>query len=231
MLTGIILCGGLGTRLRGVLSDRPKCLAPVLDKTYLDYLTDYLSKKGISNFIFATGHGHDQIDTWLHSTKRNWIGRLSKESSPMGTGGALRLAAELVDSSSFIAVNGDTFLEFDCDAMLRRHQCAARSVTLAAVHVHDASAFGCLDIQDGIVCAFNEKGISGPGYINAGAYIINKQSFMQTELKPFSFEKDYLQDTELRPAAFISTGVFLDIGTPSTLLQADRVANLISQST
>ena len=70
MIPTVILCGGKGTRLRGVLEDRPKCLAPIGNQTFLDLFTSYLNRQGIDEFVFATGYRHEQVADWLAARRR-----------------------------------------------------------------------------------------------------------------------------------------------------------------
>jgi D-glycero-alpha-D-manno-heptose 1-phosphate guanylyltransferase len=230
MITAVILCGGLGTRLRSVLEDRPKCLAPVLGRTYLDFLTDYLHARGVQDFVFATGHLHEQVEAWVQGASRTWSWRISREDRPLGTGGALRQAAAQVEYDQFLAFNGDTFLEVDAAELMERHRRAGAAVTLAAVRVPDTSAFGRIDVEDGRVCSFREKGVVGPGLINGGAYAIDRSIFAPDRGEAFSFEEDVLMQPGLKPAAHIVGGAFLDIGTPENLLLAGQVASRLSSA-
>jgi NDP-sugar pyrophosphorylase family protein len=226
MIPAVILCGGLGTRLRGALGDRPKCLAPIGDRTYLDYLTTFLHRQGVEELVFATGHGHAQVEAWLRSGPRPWHWVLSRETQPLGTGGALRLAAGHIGTSRFLAFNGDTFLEVDCASLLARHGEAGSPVTLAAVEVMDTAAFGRLEISDGYVVDFREKGRSGPGVINGGAYVIERD-FMAAQAEGYlSLERDVLMKPDFHPAAFRMHGRFLDIGTPENLDAAGAWAHI-----
>lgn len=224
MEPAVILCGGLGTRLRGVLGDRPKCLAPVGDRTFLDFFTTYLHRQGVEEFIFATGYGHEQVERWLQVARRPWRWALSREQEPLGTGGALRLAVRQVKTDRFLAFNGDTFLQVDCAGLLVRHTAASSPLTLAAVEVADTAAFGRLEISDGFVVEFREKGQPGPGFINGGAYVMERKLIQQQPEGYLSLEKDVLMRPGLRPAAFVTHGRFLDIGTPDNLAQAERWA-------
>jgi NDP-sugar pyrophosphorylase family protein len=228
MIPAVILCGGLGTRLRGVLGDRPKCLAPVGDRTYLDFLTTFLHRQGVEEIVFATGHGHAQVKAWLRSSPRPWRWVLSRETRPLGTGGALRLAAGHIGTSRFLAFNGDTFLEVDCAGLLGRHGEAGSPVTLAAVEVMDTTAFGRLEISGHYVSNFLEKGCSGPGVINGGAYVLERDFIASQPEGCLSLEKDILMQPGLRPAVFITWGRFLDIGTPENLAAAAEFAAALS---
>jgi D-glycero-alpha-D-manno-heptose 1-phosphate guanylyltransferase len=230
MVPAVILCGGLGTRLRGVLDDRPKCLAPIQGRTYLDFLTDYLYAQGVEDFVFATGYRHDQVEAWLESESHPWRWSTSRENSPLGTGGALRLAASKVEADRFFALNGDTFLEVDYRAMLKRHREAAAPITLAAVKVPDTSAFGRLEIADGYVIGFKEKGIEGVGLINGGVYTIERAFMLGCPVGALSFEKDVLTRTTNRVSAYLTRGAFLDIGTPEALADAEEKALTFASS-
>jgi D-glycero-alpha-D-manno-heptose 1-phosphate guanylyltransferase len=225
MMEAVILCGGLGTRIRGVLPDRPKCLAPIAGRTYLDLLTDFLHEQGVTRMIFATGHMADQVGDWVRSVDRPWSWALSPETAPMGTGGALRLACEHIESAHFLAFNGDTFLELRCNNFMDFHIKQEADITLAAVGVSDTSAYGRIDTEGGWVSCFLEKGKSGPGLINGGAYAIRTAFFKTLPLDPFSFEKDVLMKGDIGPGAFVTTGQFLDIGTPENLAIAQSVAS------
>jgi D-glycero-alpha-D-manno-heptose 1-phosphate guanylyltransferase len=220
MSPAVILCGGLGTRLRGILGDLPKCLAPVGDRTYLDLLTNYLHRQGVEEFIFATGYGHEHVERWLQAVQRPWRWTLSREQEPLGTGGALRLAAHQVKDDDFLAFNGDTFLEVDCAGLLARHAAANSPLTLAAVEVADTAAFGRLEISGGFVVNFREKGQPGPGVINGGAYVIKRNFIEQQHEGYLSLEKDVLMRPGFQPSAFLTCGTFLDIGTPENLATA-----------
>lgn len=224
MIPAVILCGGLGTRLRGVLGDRPKCLAPVGERTYLDFLTDYLHGQGVGDFVFATGHGHAHVEAWVRARPRPWSWMLSREQEPLGTGGALRLAAQHVAGERLLACNGDTFLEVDTRALLARHAESDAPLTLAAVEVPDTAAFGRLRVEDGFVAEFREKGLAGPGLINGGVYAMERKFIAEWPGVSFSLEKDVLMQPGFRAAVFVTAGRFLDIGTPENLARAEAFA-------
>jgi D-glycero-alpha-D-manno-heptose 1-phosphate guanylyltransferase len=221
-MEAIILCGGLGTRLREALPDRPKCLAPIGNKTYLDIFTDFLFHQGVSRVVFATGHMAHQVEDWVRSTPRPWQWAFSRESSPMGTGGALRLACEHVEAPHFLAFNGDTFLDLRCRPFMDFHLQHGADVTLSAVSVTDTLAYGRVELKDGFVSSFLEKGVPGAGLINGGAYAIRSAFLQSLPQQAFSFENDVLMKPGVRPAAYLTEGRFLDIGTPENLALAEN---------
>lgn len=231
MIPAVILCGGLGTRLKGVLDDRPKCLAPIAGRTYLDYLTDYLHRQRVEHFVFATGHRHEQVEAWLRSKPRPWTWSLSCEHSPLGTGGALRLAADKIQTQSFLALNGDTFLHVDCHGLVDHHAKSQAPITLAAVHVEDTCAFGRIETANSLAINFREKGVAGPGLINGGTYVVDKAWLTAYDRKVFSLEKDLLIETVGRASIYVTPGPFLDVGTPETLYQAEATAKIFDTLT
>jgi D-glycero-alpha-D-manno-heptose 1-phosphate guanylyltransferase len=227
-MTAVILCGGFGTRLRGVLHDRPKCLAPVRGRTYLDILTGYLHMQGVGRFIFATGHRGEQVEAWLSSAARQWEWTTSREESPLGTGGALRLAAEKANDANFLAFNADTFLECDCNALWAQHLQSGAAITLVAVKVADTTAFGRIEMANGYLNKFREKGIKGPGLISGGAYALQRDAVLGLPAGAFSFETDVLMPMTLKTSVYLTCGAFLDIGTPEGLKGADATASLFT---
>ena len=228
MSVAVILCGGLGTRLRGVLDGRPKCLAPVAGRTYLDFLTDYLHRQGIGQFVFATGYRHEQVEEWLQISPHPWTWKTSVELEPLGTGGALRLAAQMIPDEKFLAFNGDTFLEVSCADLISCHNALRSPLTLAAVQVPNTAAFGRIKVADGHVIEFHEKGLAGPGLINGGAYVIDTAFALSWPTGPLSLERDILARPVLAPTAHLTSGRFLDIGTPENLALAGEMAVALS---
>lgn len=226
MIPAVILCGGLGTRLKGVLDDRPKCLAPIAGRTYLDCLTDYLHHQRVEHFVFATGHRHEQVEGWLRSKPRPWRWNLSCEQTPLGTGGALRLAADKIPTGAFLALNGDTFLHVDCQELVDYHAKSQAPITLAAVPVEDTSAYGRIETENGLAIRFREKGVPGPGLINGGTYVVDKAWLNAYQREAFSLEKDLLIEVVGRASIYVTPGPFLDIGTPETLSQAEATAKI-----
>ncbi len=117
----IILAGGLGTRLRSVVSDVPKCMAPVKRKPFLHYLIIFLQKKGIEHFIFSVGYLHEIIEKYLLESFPDLHYKISLEKEPLGTGGAIRLAAEKTLQENVLVCNGDTFYKIEIDALRKFH--------------------------------------------------------------------------------------------------------------
>jgi D-glycero-alpha-D-manno-heptose 1-phosphate guanylyltransferase len=221
----IVLAGGLGTRLRGVVDDLPKPIASVHGRPFLAFVLDQLADSGFTGAILATGYRHEAIRSFFGADYRGLALRYSVELEPLGTGGAIRLACDGVHAGDVFVLNGDTYLELDFRAMLDAHAKSGADLTMAICQVPDVARYGTLELRDGTVRAFLEKGRSGPGWINAGTYILGPK--LRARLRPhgaFSFEHDLLvpETSSIRPLAFRSSGRFIDIGTPEDYLRAQR---------
>ena len=150
----------------------------------------------------------------------------SVEDRPLGTGGALRLAADHVSHWPVFVLNGDTFLEIDYRAMRESHVQGREQMSMAVCRVADAGRYGTLDLQEDHVRGFSEKGNVGPGFINAGAYLLSEAVLDRIPRgEPFSFEQQLLvpEVSAIRPAAFATDGLFIDIGVPEDFARAQHL--------
>jgi NDP-sugar pyrophosphorylase family protein len=225
-----IIAGGLGTRLRPLVSNRPKALAEVGGRPFVTYLLDQVAYYGFRNVVLCTGYLGEQIEEALGESYGSLRLRYSREETPLGTGGCLQLAAPLLPSDSILVMNGDSFCDVDLAAFLARHTGQRGVGSIVLVQVPDPSCFGRVWIDcDSRIVSFVEKdkNHSGtPGLINAGIYLFRSSLFCQTgNIQPASLEKDFL------PAwinaglyGYLAEGVFTDIGTPGTY--ADAAATL-----
>jgi D-glycero-alpha-D-manno-heptose 1-phosphate guanylyltransferase len=139
------------------------------------------------------------------------------EESPLGTGGAIRKAIANAAEDSALVLNGDTFLDADYADLMRFHRHSCAEVSIAIAHQDDVGRYGKVEVNRDCIVSFEEKGSSGSGWINAGAYALNTSLDWPFVIgEPFSFERDFLapQVARLRPAAFKVAGSFLDIGVP-----------------
>lgn len=114
----IILAGGLGTRLRTVLNDLPKCMAPVSGKPFLHFVIGYLEQQGIERFIFSLGYKHEVIEDWLNDQYPGLHYECSIEEEPLGTGGAIKKACSLATAKNVLVLNGDTLFKVDINSLL-----------------------------------------------------------------------------------------------------------------
>lgn len=231
-MEAIILAGGLGTRLRSVVADLPKPMAPVAGRPFLAWLLDELAQAGFTKIILAVGYKHELIQQYFgdHNGPLELV--YSIEVEPLGTGGALKQALSLASASQVFVINGDTHIALDYQAMRQAHKQAEAKLSIAACAVLDVGRFGAMDIDaEDHVVGFFEKGRSGPGYINGGVYLIAKELLTNSVLpEKFSFENDVLLSrlAVIKPLAFKTEGSFLDIGVPEDYA---RAAELIGVAT
>lgn len=213
----IILAGGFGTRLQGVVKDVPKPLAPVRGRPFIAWLLDALAAQGMRRIVLATGYMGDRVERELGAEWKGLALEYSRESEPLGTGGAIALAAGRIRGESVLILNGDTWLTLDYAAFEDAGARAGKPLAMALAHVPDTARYGAVRILGDSVDGFVEKGSQGPGYINAGVYRMVR-SMLETlpRGKRFSFEQSMLVP-EVRHghvAAYTETGAFIDIGIP-----------------
>lgn len=222
----IVLVGGLGTRLRSVVPDLPKPLAPVAGQPFLARLLDQLADGGIRRVILATGYMADSIEQVIG---KRWNGMevvYSREEAPLGTGGAIRLAASRLQGAGVHLANGDTFLRFDLEKLEERVQALAVPIGMALAKVPDVARYGAVEVIGHKVAAFREKGGVGPGYINAGNYFLSVDGIEALPaMTAYSFETEVLLPVALEGgvAALEESADFIDIGVPEDFARAQHM--------
>ena len=229
-LDTVVLAGGLGSRLRGVLPDRPKALAPVAGRPFLDHLLDWLAAQGAHRVVLALGVMADQVLAHLARSAGRWPGlRLDPvvEPAPLGTGGALAFCRCRLGSDPVLVLNGDSFVELDLAAFVGAWPALDAAAALVAVEVADAARYGRLELSpSGRVRRFLEKAPTpGAGWINAGVYLLAAETLAALPpARPSSLERDLLEALPPgRIAAWPCGGRFIDIGTPASLAEAPAV--------
>lgn len=225
-MQAIILAGGLGTRLRSVVPDLPKPMAPVAGRPFLALVLDQLADAGFERAVLAVGYRHEAIHDHFGDDYRGMHLHYSIEHAPLGTGGAIRLAADHVTTLPVFVLNGDTYLELDYRAMLAAHQQTQVALSVAVCGVADVGRYGALELKAGRIDSFLEKGRTGPGFINAGAYLVASEVLQQIPAgEPFSFEQQLLVPRigDLCPLGFITYGRFIDIGIPEDFERAQQL--------
>jgi NDP-sugar pyrophosphorylase family protein len=221
-----ILAGGFGTRLRQTVPDRPKALAPVAGQSYLTHLLDQLQGFGIRDVVLCTGYLGDQVKEAIGERYGDLRIEHSREREPLGTAGALRLAQSRFRSDPVLVMNGDSYCDEDFAEFLAWHRCRGAAASLIVAQVQDVSRFGRVQVSaDGYVRRFEEKGGgSGPGWINAGIYLLGKEFLSRIPcIAPLSLEMDLFPawiDRGLH--GFRSLARFIDIGTKESYAEADR---------
>ncbi len=223
-IEAIILAGGLGTRLRSVVSDLPKCMAPVAEKPFLYYVISSLQKQGVEKFIFSIGYLSDIIEKFLADNYPQLDCQLSIEEDPLGTGGAIYAACKKASAENVLALNGDTLFDANINGLLNFHVQHKAECSLALKPMKEFDRYGVVELgENNKVVSFKEKKYYSKGLINGGVYAINKNAFLSKIFpEKFSFEKDYLEAlvNEQQFFGFEQDAYFIDIGIPEDFERA-----------
>lgn len=220
-----MLAGGLGTRLRPVVGDVPKPMAPVAGRPFLEILLGSLAGKGVGRAVLSVGYLADRISGHFGDSFRGMQLAYALEREPLGTGGAARLAAERCAGDAFLLLNGDTFLDIELDA-LDAHRRAHGNPVVVGREVPDVARFGSIAVEHGRLAGFREKGASGPGLVNAGCYVLDRAMLASRPVgTPFSLERDLLPSELVRRPidVFVTRGLFIDIGVPEEYARAQEL--------
>jgi mannose-1-phosphate guanylyltransferase len=224
-MQALILAGGEGTRLRPLTSTVPKPVIPLVDRPFIAFMLDWLRTHGVDDIVMSCGH--------LASGVRNVLGdgtaygiklRYVEEPRPMGTGGALKYAAALLDER-FLMLNGDVLTDIDLSAQMAQHERTGAQATLALTPVEDPSNYGLVRTADGgEVTEFVEKPSPDQidtNNISAGVYVLERSVLdLLEENHPASIERDvFPRLVGQRLYGFVSGGYWLDIGTPERYLE------------
>jgi D-glycero-alpha-D-manno-heptose 1-phosphate guanylyltransferase len=227
-MEAIILAGGLGTRLKSVISEIPKPMAPVKGKPFLEYILSYLKRNDVTRVILSVGYKWELIHEYFGDSFKNMELVYSVENEPLGTGGALKLAFEKVQGEAVYIINGDTFFNISLEKLQLKN---GSKVMLSLKEMYDFDRYGCVETDEhGLVTSFCEKEKRKIGYINGGIYLIDKNVFEGYRLNnKFSFE-DFLQENlkQLKITASFFDKYFIDIGIPEDYekSQADMIKYL-----
>lgn len=222
----VILAGGLGTRLRSVVSDLPKCMAPVAGRPFLYYVINYLQGQGVEKFIFSLGYKHEAIEAYLEERFSTLNFQIVLEEEPLGTGGAAKLACSKATEKNILLANGDTMFNVNVAELARLHEEKKSSCTLSLKPMKNFDRYGVVELnEDNSIKAFNEKQYYESGFINGGLYAINVDRFLNEDFpEKFSFEKDYLERkyTEQKMYGLVQDEYFIDIGVPEDFNRAQH---------
>ena len=216
----IILAGGFGTRLQAVVSDVPKPMAPINNEPFLNYVFDYLLHYKIEHVVLSTGYLADKISDYYKNEYRGIKISYTKEETPLGTGGGIRLAMTKCYTSDVLVLNGDSFFDVNITDHFNNHISKQADCSLALRKVFNASRYGTILLGIGnAIETFKEKNnIEQTGLINGGVYILNRKLYLSktNEAVPFSIEKDFYESriNELHIFGLEYDGYFIDIGIP-----------------
>jgi NDP-sugar pyrophosphorylase family protein len=225
-VTAVILAGGMGTRLRQVVSDRPKVMAEINGKPFLYYVLDQLAEVDIKRVVISTGYMADKIEEVIGFSYKGLKVDYSWEESPLGTGGALKLAGQSISMKYCLVMNGDSYTEFDPVSLFRSHKQKNASIVLLAKMVPGTSRFGTIQMNEqNEIIRFMEKGeTTDSRLINAGVYIMKTSALQKIPEKiPCSLEYDFFPFMIGKNIyGYEAEGKFIDIGTPESYSQAEK---------
>ena len=224
-MEAIVLAGGFGTRLRQVVADVPKPMAPIAGRPFLEILLGSLARKGFARVVLSLGFMAEKISDHFGARFAGMDVAYVVEDAPLGTGGAIRLALEACTQDHVFVFNGDTYLDLEVQSLEQRWQ-AKRHQVVVGRQVPDTTRYGRLVVDGGCITGFAEKGISGPGLINAGCYVLAADALARFPLnQPFSIETDYLvpEVTCGTVDVFVTEGMFIDIGIPEDYARAQTL--------
>ncbi len=224
----IVLVGGRGARLQEVVADRPKPMADVKGKPFVEWLLLALRLQGVRRVVLSVGHMAEYIEEELGRGDRFGLEIVyARDPFPLGTGGAVRNALGHIRSDCFWVLNGDSYCTFDVQRLLAVHRAHHARATLWLTEVSDSSRYGMVEVDaQGAVLAFHEKSVDHHGgLINAGVYVLERAV---VEALPASCAVSL--ERELFPSllgrglyGFPNKGLFIDIGTPESYGAASQV--------
>jgi mannose-1-phosphate guanylyltransferase len=234
MTVGILLVGGFGTRLQPLTNKTPKPMLPIANLPVTEHQLLAAKAAGITKVVLATAYLAETFTPYFGDGSKWGIElKYALETEPLGTGGAIRNAAELIfseisENESIVVFNGDVLSRHDLAAQIKLQQTSSAAVTLHLVNVDDARPYGCVPFdENGQVTDFLEK-MDKPitNTINAGCYVFNPQVIKEIELgKVVSVEREVFPDL-LKSGkvvkAFVDNSYWLDMGTPQALLKGSQ---------
>ncbi|RQO32477.1 D-mannose-1-phosphate guanyltransferase [Taibaiella sp. KBW10] len=221
----IILAGGFGTRLQHIVSDVPKCLAPINDKPFLAYLMAYLEAQHCDHVILSLGYKHELVLEWLKTKaftfKVTWV----IEQEPLGTGGGIKKAMQKCKTNQCFVVNGDTLFNIPFAQLLAANEASAKAV-IGLKPMNDFERYGTVILDDqAYISKFEEKKPCTSGLINGGVYLLNNVPQIFEHLpKQFSLEQDFfeIEATAQSLKGCIADDYFIDIGVEEDYYRAQK---------
>ena len=228
MAVAILLVGGFGTRLMPLTRNTPKPMLTVAGIPVTEHQLMMAKAAGIKEIVLATSYLSDVFTPYFGDGSRWGMSiKYAVEKEPLGTGGAIRNAAQLFENQeSVVILNGDVLSSHDLAEQIRQHEAHDADVTLHLTEVDDARAFGCVPTDaQGRVTAFLEK-MDNPvtNQINAGCYVFNPRVITSIPLDTVvSVEREtfpQLVSSGAKIYGYLENTYWLDIGTPKALLKA-----------
>lgn len=218
-MQAILLAGGLGTRLRSVVSDRPKPMALIVDRPFMEYVVRGLARFGITDIIFAVGYKGSMVEEHFEDGTAFGIrASYAYEEELLGTAGAIKNAGRFVTEDSFFVLNADTFYRIDYGRLVTIKEENGLDMALVLREVPDVSRYGAAVLDGVMLTGFNEKAKeAGPGTINGGVYLMSRKLLDEIPAGKVSLEHEMIpgwMKEGRRLGGFVNDGYFIDIGVP-----------------
>ncbi|MEY8354072.1 nucleotidyltransferase family protein [Lachnospiraceae bacterium 54-53] len=215
----VLLAGGLGTRLKSVVSDRPKPMALIENKPFMEYVVLELMKHGVTEIIFAVGYKGSMVEEYFKDgSEWGFKASYAYEEELLGTAGAIKNAGRQVTEEWFLALNADTFYQMDYSRLTGLSKERDLDMALVLREVPDVSRYGQAVLEEGWLKAFGEKtDEKRPGTINGGVYLIRRSLLDTIPQGKVSLEHDMIpqwMSGGKRLGGFVNDGYFIDIGIP-----------------
>ncbi len=218
-MQAILLAGGLGTRLRSVINDRPKPMAPIQGKPFLQYVIRELLSNGIDDVIFAVGYRGSDVEEFFGDGSAFGIrASYAYEEELLGTAGAIRNASRLMNGGEAFVLNADTLFRIDYRALAALKREKGLDMAMVLRRVEDVSRYGEAVLENNILTAFNEKSEEArPGTINGGIYLMGRELIDEIPEGKVSLENEMIPRwlaSHRRIGGMVGDGYFIDIGVP-----------------
>jgi len=227
----VILCGGLGTRLRAAVSDRPKPMALVEGRPFLEHLLEYHRAQGVQQFVLCAGYMGEQIRDHF----ADWAGVHTRiELRPLGTAGSVAAAASELGAPWFFVANGDSFCDVDLAALWVASLERRALGSLTVVSVRNTGEYGTLrfDLEHRLT-GFQEKPSPSEDqcWVNAGVYVFSRELAESLPLDGGSLEREVFPQLTASGRLYVQPGRsgLLDIGTPERLAGAEAALKRLNR--
>ncbi len=226
-MKAVILAGGLGKRLRKAVRDKPKSMAPVLGKPFLQYQIEQLKKYSIIEIVLCVGYLANQIKSYFKDGTKFGVNiRYAVEEKPLGTAGALKNSLDYLEDEVFLTLNGDSYSEVDFFKFIQFHREKKGKGTILLTRVCQAEDYGLvkMDEHNRITGFFEKPGKTTSGsIINAGIYLLEPQVLNYIPPgRQISLEKEifpHLLEKKMPLFGYLTSDYFIDIGTPPKYAQ------------
>ena len=226
MTTAVILAGGLGTRLKSVVSDRPKPMALINERPFLEHQIDYWRNQGVDNFIISIGYLGEMITDHFGYSYEDARIDYAKENEPLGTGGGLLLAAGHL-RETFLLLNGDTYFDVELAKLREFHQRVGSKWTFSLFRTRDTQRYMGMNVApNGSVISLAQESVGDEVLANGGVYMVEPDvlaPYAEDKGIQLSLENDILPElitdcVSLNAMEF--DGRFIDIGVPEDYRRA-----------